>query len=427
MKASDSIALRVDGLGKRYALGAAQPRYRTLRETIASAFRESSGHAARTEFWALRNVSFELRPGEVLGVLGSNGAGKSTLLKLLSRITAPSEGSATLFGRLGSLLEIGTGFHPELSGRENVFLSGAILGMKREEIIGKFDAIVDFAEVEAFLDTPVKRYSSGMYVRLAFAVAAFLEPEILVVDEVLAVGDASFQKKCLGRLSEVSSRDGRTVLFVSHNMSAIHNLCSRVILLDQGEVSFDGPALDGIQRYLAGRNASCATELANVRQGRRGDREHFELLRLEVFDSSGLPCRVFAMGSPLTVRLSLRCKKAWPEPRIGIMLTSLLDVLIHDFTSAFDGFFPHLEPGDYAIDVQVEAIKVYPGTYSLGAWVQKTLGIASDDYIRSVLTIEVIDAKQIGHPQAGFDRISKSNTEVYVPCRWVICNQSSGT
>jgi lipopolysaccharide transport system ATP-binding protein len=425
MSTNDAIALRVERLGKRYSIGTARPRYRTLTEEIAGAVTRSlkREHAASQEFWALRNVSFELKRGEVLGVLGSNGAGKSTLLKLLSRITAPSEGSATLFGRLGSLLEIGTGFHPELSGRENVFLSGAILGMRREEIAAKFDAIVDFAEVEAFLDTPVKRYSSGMYVRLAFAVAAFLEPEILVVDEVLAVGDASFQKKCIGRLSEVSGRDGRTVLFVSHNMSAIHNICSRVLLLEHGEVAFDGATLQGIQRYLAGRNASCSTDLTDVKQGRRGDRQHFELLRLEVLDSTGMPCRVFAMGSPLVARLTLRCKKAWQEPRIGIMLTGMLDTLIHDFTSAFDGFFPNLEPGDYVIDVQVEAIKVYPGTYSLGAWVQKSLGIASDDYIRSVLTIEVIDAKQIGDSRADFDRISKASTEVYVPCQWSITKQ----
>lgn len=425
MSTNNAIALRVDRLGKRYTLGAARPRYRTLTEGIAGAFTNSLNREqmADREFWALRNVSFHLNRGEVLGVLGSNGAGKSTLLKLLSRITTPSEGSATLFGRLGSLLEIGTGFHPELSGRENIFLSGAILGMRREEIVAKFDAIVDFAEVEAFLDTPVKRYSSGMYVRLAFAVAAFLEPDILVVDEVLAVGDASFQKKCIGRLSEVSRCDGRTVLFVSHNMSAIHNLCSRVLLLNHGEVAFDGATLQGIQLYLAGRNTSCSTDLTNVTQGRRGDCEHFELLRLEVLDSTGMPCRVFAMGTPLIARLTIRCKKAWQEPRIGIMLTSMLDTLIHDFTSAFDGFFPNLEPGDYVIDVQVEAIKVYPGTYSLGAWVQKTLGIASDDYIRSVLTIEVIDAKQIGDSRADFDRISKSSTEVYVPCQWSITKQ----
>ena len=419
------VALRVDGLGKRYTLGPARPRYKTLREGIAGVFAGSrkDKHAADREFWALRNVSFQLNRGEVLGVVGSNGAGKSTLLKLLSRITTPSEGSALLFGRLGSLLEIGTGFHPELSGRENVFLSGAILGMRREEIGAKFDAIVDFAEVEAFLDTPVKRYSSGMYMRLAFAVAAFLEPEILVVDEVLAVGDASFQKRCLGRLSEVSSRDGRTVLFVSHNMSAINNLCSRVLLLDRGEVAFDGATREGIQLYLTGRNAGCSTDLSGVKQGRRGDCEHFELLRIEVLDSAGLPCRVFAMGSPLIVRLTLRCLKTWQEPRIGVMLTSMLDILIHDFTSAFDGFFPSLEPGDHMIEVQVESIKVYPGTYSLGAWVQKTLGIDSDDYIRSALTIEVIDAKQAGDTRADFDRVSKSGTEVYVPCQWSITKQ----
>lgn len=417
---STTPSLRVEGLGKRYTLGSARPRYKTLRESLSGALsRAMRGRTSSVqEFWALRNVSFELANGEILGVLGNNGAGKSTLLKLLSRITTPSEGRAVIHGRLGSLLEIGTGFHPELTGRENVFLSGSILGMRRDEIAAKFDAIVDFAEVEAFLETPVKRYSSGMYVRLAFAVAAFLEPEILVVDEVLAVGDASFQKKCLGRLSEVSNRDGRTVLFVSHNMSAIHNLCSRALVLDRGEVTFDGDPLEGIQRYLAGRNTSCSADLSTITQGRRGNREHFELLYLEVFDTEGKPCRVFAMGSPLTLRLALRCRQRWAKPRLGALLTNMMDVLIHDFTSAFDGFFPGFEPGESAIEIQIPGLMVYPGTYSIGAWVQKSLGVASDDYVRAALTIEVIDAQQVGDPDAGFNRITKSNTEVYVPCQW---------
>ena len=253
---TDEIAIRVNGLGKRYKISHETAGYRTLGETITRAvkspFRRITGRASsRTteEFWALRYLSFEVKRGEVVGIIGRNGAGKSTLLKILSRITTPTEGTVEVHGRVGSLLEVGTGFHPELSGRENIYLSGSILGMKRSEIDAKFDEIVRFAEMERFLDTPVKRYSSGMYVRLAFAVAAHLEPEILIVDEVLAVGDAKFQKKCLGKMSDVA-KEGRTVLFVSHNMSAVRSLCTKGMLLQNGRcVQFD--EVDAvIERYL---------------------------------------------------------------------------------------------------------------------------------------------------------------------------------
>jgi lipopolysaccharide transport system ATP-binding protein len=241
---SDTV-IRVDGLSKLYRIGRPEDRYKTLRESMAGAvktpfkraaklFRGQPYCAANMEtIWALKNVTFEVKRGEVIGIIGRNGAGKTTLLKILSRITEPTEGYAEIDGRVGSLLEVGTGFHPELTGRENIYLNGAILGMKKAEIERKFDEIVAFAEVEKFIDTPVKHYSSGMYVRLAFAVAAHLEPEILMVDEVLAVGDAAFQEKCLGQMGEVA-RGGRTVLFVSHNMAAIESLCSRAILLKTG-------------------------------------------------------------------------------------------------------------------------------------------------------------------------------------------------
>jgi len=417
-----SAALQVRGLGKRYAIGAAREQYKTLRDALAQAITRpfSGARPVTADFWALRNVSFDLARGEVLGVLGNNGAGKSTLLKILSGITAPTEGSALLHGRLGALLEIGTGFHPELTGRENIFLSGAILGMRQAEIAAKFDAIVDFSGVEQFLETPVKRYSSGMYVRLAFAVAAYLEQDILVVDEVLAVGDADFQKKCLGRLSEVSGEQGRTVLFVSHNMGAIQRLCSRVLLLERGAVVFDGAPQEGIRRHLSDQSARSSVELAGVSRGRRGAREAFEFLKLEVLDVAGNPCCVFAMGAPMVLRATLSCRKSWHEPRMGFMLTNMMDVLIHDFTSAFDGFFPAFEPGVRTVEVRVSALNVYPGIYSLGAWIQKSLGIASDDYLRAALAIEVIDAHQAGHPRAAFDQVSKTNTEVYVPCEWVL-------
>jgi lipopolysaccharide transport system ATP-binding protein len=257
------IAIRVEGLGKRYRIGLSQPSYRTIRETInnvamlplraarslTSRNGKSKNGRANT-IWALRDVSFEVKRGEVIGVIGRNGAGKSTLLKVLSRITEPTSGEVDIYGRVGSLLEVGTGFHPELTGRENIFLNGAILGMRKAEIVRKFDEIVAFAEIEKFVDTPVKHYSSGMYVRLAFSVAAHLEPDILVVDEVLAVGDMNFQRKCLNKMQDVGQQ-GRTVLFVSHNMAAVNRLCQRAILLSEGAVINDGPAPQVTHEYLS--------------------------------------------------------------------------------------------------------------------------------------------------------------------------------
>jgi lipopolysaccharide transport system ATP-binding protein len=269
---TDDVVIRSEGLGKKYVIGhtAERERYVALRDVMArgarNLWRKTTDMARRRaivagdeveEFWALKDVSFEVKRGEVLGIIGRNGAGKSTLLKILSRITEPSEGRVTIRGRVASLLEVGTGFHPELTGRENIYLNGAILGMSRAEIRKKFDEIVAFAEVEKFLDTPVKRYSSGMYVRLAFAVAAHLEPEILVVDEVLAVGDAEFQKKCLGKMSEVAG-GGRTVLFVSHNMNAIKSLCERGILLGDGKITITGTPSDIVGAYLCHHEVTTA-------------------------------------------------------------------------------------------------------------------------------------------------------------------------
>ncbi|MBI3637924.1 MAG: ABC transporter ATP-binding protein [Candidatus Rokubacteria bacterium] len=244
-------AIRVQALGKRYRLGHRE-RYRTLRDSIGRLFQGGprDGAAATDTLWALQDVTFEVEPGEIVGLIGANGAGKSTLLKILSRVTKPTRGRAEVHGRVGSLLEVGTGFHPELTGRENIYLNGAILGMHRHEIQRKFDEIVAFAEVAKFLDTPVKHYSSGMYLRLGFSVAAHLEPEILLVDEVLAVGDAQFQRKCLGKMSEVA-RGGRTVLLVSHNMAAIQNLCTNALLLVRGELAFYGPTREAVHRYLS--------------------------------------------------------------------------------------------------------------------------------------------------------------------------------
>lgn len=319
------IAIRVEHLSKRYRLGqyvGSGAQYKTLRESLTNAVtapfrrlrqtgdgRRKTGHRSPVSgqpstdrfLWALRDVSFEVKRGEVLGIIGRNGAGKSTLLKILSRITEPTEGRVEMHGRVGSLLEVGTGFHPELTGRENIYLSGAILGMTRKEIDRKFDEIVDFSGVEKYIDTPVKRYSSGMRVRLGFAVAAHLEPEILLIDEVLAVGDAEFQKKCLGKMGDVA-KEGRTVLFVSHNMGAIQNLCQRAFLLENGGISMEGEVEGVVRHYLHNlkSNLDERRSLSEVpRSGELGTRLRFT--GCKILNSDGVETRTLRMGEPFSV------------------------------------------------------------------------------------------------------------------------------
>ncbi len=306
-----SLAVRVEGLSKKYRLGArSSGEYRTLRESLTGALSypwsrltRGSGSLKQNagDFWALKDVSFDVRPGEVVGIIGRNGAGKSTLLKVLSRITEPTSGRVVLRGRAASLLEVGTGFHPELTGRENIFLNGSILGMPKQEIRRKFDEIVDFAEVEEFLDTPVKRYSSGMYVRLAFAVAANLEPEILIVDEVLAVGDTSFQRKCTGKMKDVAS-SGRTVLFVSHNMGTLQNLCSSGLLIDDGRVTFRGDISKAIVTYLSNMEQRAVISPQD-RIDRAGQGE-IRLTDIEISVDQGSPRNKLVMGLPAVFRFS---------------------------------------------------------------------------------------------------------------------------
>jgi len=296
------VVIRADGLGKRYRIGAAHPN-RSLRETLSQAIPSlvrRRRRRPRDTVWALQDVSLEITEGEVLGIIGRNGAGKSTLLRILSRITEPTVGRVEIRGRVGSLLEVGTGFHPELTGRENISLNGAILGMSRTEIARKFDEIVDFAGVEQFIDTPVKRYSTGMYLRLAFSVAAHLEPEILLVDEVLAVGDAEFQKKCLGRMSAVS-REGRTVLFVSHNMVSVQQLCDTTAVLDGGRLAYLGDTASAISYYLSGLEAASTNGLAN-RRDRRGS-GWLRVVRVEICDSDEIQVSRVISGQDVRVRL----------------------------------------------------------------------------------------------------------------------------
>jgi lipopolysaccharide transport system ATP-binding protein len=315
-------AVRVEGLGKRYRLGPRE-RYRALRDTLAAALTSPvraaagvlrgqpapAGPRADEDLWALRDVSFELEPGDVLGVIGQNGAGKSTLLKILSRVTEPSTGWAEIRGRVGSLLEVGTGFHPELTGRENIALSGAILGMRRREIAHKFDEIVAFAEVERFLDTPVKHYSSGMYLRLGFAVAAHLEPEILLVDEVLAVGDAAFQRKCLGKMGEVA-KGGRTVLFVSHNMASVGRLCNKALLLAQGMCAYAGPASEAIEVYLRSGTAPYQSRV-DLRQAAGPEPKRVVILTsVSTHRVDGRESCEFATGEGLRIRVGYELAEA---------------------------------------------------------------------------------------------------------------------
>jgi lipopolysaccharide transport system ATP-binding protein len=315
--------IEIQGIGKRYRIGATKERYLSLRDEVAkfaSHIVKRGNRPSEEDFWALKNVSFNVQEGEVIGIIGRNGAGKSTLLKILSQITPPTEGQITVRGRVASLLEVGTGFHPELTGRENVYLNGTLLGMSRAEVARKFDEIVAFAEVEKFLDTPVKRYSSGMYVRLAFAVAAHLEPEILVVDEVLAVGDAEFQKKCLGKMGEVA-KGGRTVLFVSHNMQAVKALCPRVVLLQNGCIAREGESEAVIAEYIGDQQEieSCHRAWNN---GEEPGNDIFKLKSISLCDDRGTVRGTFITGERIRVRFEFDLFKLDPELCVGWSLST---------------------------------------------------------------------------------------------------------
>jgi lipopolysaccharide transport system ATP-binding protein len=311
-------ALHADSLGKRYRLRHQAHLGQGLRHVLEQFVRKpwKSAQAGPTksnseEFWALRDVNFQVQPGQSVGIVGRNGAGKSTLLKIISRITAPTTGEIRVRGRVASLLEVGTGFHPELTGRENIFLNGAILGMSRSEIRAKFERITEFADIGAFLDTPVKRYSSGMHMRLAFAVAAHLDPDILIVDEVLAVGDFAFQQKCLGKMEEASTQQGRTILFVSHNLAAVQKLCSHCILLERGQVVAQGPPTEIIRRYLD-QSSTAADGEADLAQLAQCD------VRLSVRDLDGQPTRVWQQGQPLQIDVTLIAHQPLRRPAVDL-------------------------------------------------------------------------------------------------------------
>ena len=318
-----NFAIQAENVGKRYFLGESSGR-NYVGQAIKSLM-PSAPVGNFQEFWAMRGANFTINRGEAVGIIGRNGAGKSTLLKMLSRVAAPTEGRIRIRGRVGTLLEVGTGFHPELTGRDNIFLSGTILGMSYREVARKFDEIVAFSEVEKFIDTPVKRYSSGMYVRLAFAVASFLEPEILIVDEVLAVGDAAFQRKSLGRLNEVSEKDGRTVLFVSHNLSAIRTFCKRVLVLEKGRLVFDGPVQEGLEAYLKAtpKNLDVSKSGLKDRLNRTSGAVRFK--HVAPFNKTGAATWEFRQGDTIGINFDYEVMEAVPDMAFLLQLRSALD------------------------------------------------------------------------------------------------------
>jgi len=418
------VAIKIEGLSKQYRLGRKQKSYRTLRDSAVDAFTRSfqairsigkrtNGGEQIPSIWALRDISAEIREGEVVGLIGRNGAGKSTLLKILSRITDPTEGHAEICGRIGSLLEVGTGFHPELTGRENVFLNGAILGMAKKEIERKFDEIVAFAEVERFVDTPVKHYSSGMYLRLAFAVAAHLEPEILLVDEVLAVGDASFQQKCLGKMGEVAET-GRTVLFVSHNMGAVTGLCNRAIWIDNGSVMADGPVDDVTQQYLRSFSSGSFSHVNEAFE--------FQVTSVVIRDGRGEPSFQFSPGDDLVVEVGFRADKPIKDPYIWIIVDSVRGPCFAANT-LLDGSAPQMLEGEGRFVCRFKSIPLLPQSYTIRMGIS-ALGGKPLMKQQEVASFSVVgDLSEYGFKGEYQTRAARS-VPVMIPYEWVLSDGS---
>jgi lipopolysaccharide transport system ATP-binding protein len=389
--------ISVEGLGKRYDLGSEAASYGRLTESLTDAARGivrrvRHGPAAprRDQLWALRDVSFDVAEGELVGVVGRNGAGKTTLLKVLSRITEPTEGQAVLRGRVGSLLEVGTGFHPELSGRENVYLNGSILGMTRDEITRKFDDIVEFAELQRFVDTPVKRYSSGMYVRLAFAVAAFLEPEILFVDEVLSVGDQAFQQRCLGRMGEIAT-SGRTIFFVSHNLASVGALCTRALLMDGGRLVRDGAVDEVLDHYLSTVQSS-GGETLDHRQDRKGD-GRLRVTHIGVRGRDGGPART---GDDASIHLRYVGEAPGRETTISIAVDGPLGEPVAFLSNRVTGDALRIgRAGEFVCSLP--GLTLLPGRYSLTFYIEVNGLLA--DWIRNATYFDVFEADLYGTGQ----------------------------
>lgn len=420
---SDDLVISTKGLGKRYRLGELQA-YKTLRDGMTQAMRKSFTRFARRRarapgapkghehIWAIKDISLEIRRGEAVGIIGGNGAGKSTLLKILSRITEPTEGSGLVKGRVGSLLEVGTGFHPELTGRENIFLNGAILGMPRTEIRRQFDAIVAFAEVERFVDTPVKHYSSGMYMRLAFAVAAHLEPDILMVDEVLAVGDVAFQKKCLGRMNEVAGA-GRTVLFVSHNMAAVSDLCGRCVRLADGRVVADGTPATVVPQYMAQKaEEGGSVDLRGWNKDRLGEGP-MRVVYLCTKDADGEIRQTFEYGEPIV--FGLRIEGEAPEGCIlGVSIYDALGRFVLQLANTDDRCTLAWAGASVAIEVRLPSTVFNDGTYYVSVWLGDKFSMLNDR-VGNSLSFQVDSSLQGPH---------RCLSAIRLPASWSVTHEN---
>jgi lipopolysaccharide transport system ATP-binding protein len=399
MSASE-LALRVEDLGKQYRLGGVRGT-RTLRETVAEALTAGSrrlrpgsaepddGAGDETSIWALRHVSFEVRPGEVVGIIGGNGAGKSTLLRILTRITEPTEGRAEVSGRVGALLEVGSGFHPELTGRENIYLNGSILGMRKREIEQKFDEIVAFAEIGRFLDTPVKRYSSGMYVRLAFAVAAHLDPDILIVDEVLAVGDVRFQRRCLGKIQEVSRTQGRTVLFVSHNMNAVQRLCTHCLLLEHGRLVSSGDPVRIVTEYLSGSTTAAAREWIDVSEVHRTGSGEARFSAVWYTSQDEAAAYQPYPDGPFQIQLLIDSTAARAVGSLAVTFYDQSGAKLVNADTLMIGRDLALERGRNLVTLAIPELHLNPGVYLVGLWLASPGGGVLD-HAEAAFQVEVI-------------------------------------
>lgn len=369
--------IEIRGIGKKYNVNQMRGRYIALRDVLANIFKnpfgflkykvqEVAGTQNKEEFWALKSVSFNIEKGEVIGIIGSNGAGKSTFLKILSQITPPTEGEVVLRGRVGSLLEVGTGFHPELTGRENIFLNGAILGMKKREIAKKFDEIVEFAGIGKFLDTPVKHYSSGMYVRLAFSVAAHMEPDILLIDEVLAVGDAEFQKKCLGKMESITKSEGRTIIFVSHNMEAIKNLCNRCILIRNGSIIKSGITREVVDYYLNKEQS-----LNSVIEYIPKPNTKAQITKVSILDKNKKPCAQLPINDGFFISVEYQVFEEVEKATLCLSIFSEGNMLLNSSSSDKTAELENYSPGKYITNIKVPPSLLNTGYYYMDISLQR--------------------------------------------------------
>jgi lipopolysaccharide transport system ATP-binding protein len=415
-------SITVEELSKRYELGALQHETQ-LRDQLVHFLRAPFRRRAPKEIlWALRDVSFKVDEGEVVGIIGRNGAGKSTLLKILSKITYPTSGRVRARGRVASLLEVGTGFHEELTGRENIFLNGSILGMKKKEVDAKLDAIVEFSGVERFIDTPIKRYSSGMRLRLGFAVAAHLEPDVLIVDEVLAVGDAAFQKKCISAMQDLRG-GGRTVLFVSHNMAAVENLCSRGIWITNGSIRLDGPTHEVIEAYMGSfASADSAFRELTAAEGRRGSGE-IRFTRVEFLSTDRNLQTVTRCGKSLVIRLHYRANEPIERPAFALKIYTELGTLVTDTGTWLHGLdIPLVPAGDGYLDLEIDSLNIMPGRYSLSLFLDSCVEKRVYDSLEHAVHLDIEEAPIYGTSR----RIDSRFGLVFFPQRWRLDGIGSG-